>query len=805
MARYVCLHGHFYQPPRENPWLERIEKQDSAEPYHDWNERISAECYAPNTASRIVNNQNRIIGLINNYSLMSFNFGPTLLSWMEKQDPDTYLKILEADRQGMARFSGHGPAIAQVYNHMIMPLANRRDKHTQVLWGIRDFENRFGRKPEGMWLAETAVDLETLDILALCGIRFTVLAPRQASKVRRFGEHDWTDVSNSRVDPRRPYICKLPSGRSIHLFFYDGPVAQDVAFSDILRDGRRFVDRLCGLFNDDYDGQLAHIAADGESYGHHHRFGDMALAYVLNNIEEGDFARLTIYGEYLDLVPTEYEAQIYENSSWSCVHGIERWRADCGCNSGRHGWNQKWRGPLRQALDHLRDETSLTFEEQMSALCDDPWGARDRYIDVIFDRSKKNIDDFFAVNFKARIKKEERIKALKLLEMQRHAMFMYTSCGWFFDEISGIETVQIMQYASRVIQLEKEITGRDLEGAFMKDLAKAPSNLDRFNTGADVYRKYVQFSVLDLARIAVHYAISAFFEEKDFESELCCYETSGKIYERVNKDKTSMICGTVELFSTITQERHAFDFVVVDSGHYHIQSAIFEHIPSIDFKKVFADIKKPFLKGDLDKALVVMDSISGGNVYSLRHLFEDERRHILGLIYQDALTDVERVYRRVYKEQYGVMRLLRESKVPLPPIFAQTIAFVLNTDVLRLLQDEKPDFRKLKKIAGELKQWSKILDKKTLSFVFKHIIDGLFEDMLEEPSSTDRLEYLASLFMMMKSFHLELDLWKAQNIYFQLSDTIYDSFEKKAEDGDISSARWLAVFDSLESFLHVET
>ena len=330
MNKYVCIHGHFYQPPRENPWLEEVEYQESAYPYHDWNDRITAECYAPNTASRILDGDRKIIDIVNNYSRISFNFGPTLFSWLEKHQPDIHWGILEADKKSKERFNGHGSAIAQCYNHMIMPLAHSRDKRTQILWGIRDFEHRFQRKPEGMWLPETAVDLETLDILAEQGIRFTILALRQAKRVKKMDDKRWKDVSGSRVDPKRPYLLKLSSGRSIVLFFYDGPISQDVAFTGVLNSGEQLAQRIESGFTDTKDGsQLMHIATDGETYGHHHRFGDMALGYCLYHIESKSDVELTIYADYLDKNSPQYEVEIFENSSWSCVHGIERWRSNC--------------------------------------------------------------------------------------------------------------------------------------------------------------------------------------------------------------------------------------------------------------------------------------------------------------------------------------------------------------------------------------------------------------------------------------------------------------------------------------------
>jgi len=511
LKKHICIHGHFYQPPRENAWLEVIEVQDSAHPYHDWNERITAECYAPNTASRILNGKSVIKNIINNYSKISFNYGPTLLSWMQVNDPGTYDAILEADRESAKHFDGHGSAIAQVYNHMIMPLANDRDKETQIIWGIRDFEFRFHRKPEGMWLAETAVDTSSLELLAKHEIKFTILAPRQARAVRNVGESEWKDVNTETIDTRKPYNCILPSGKSIVLFFYDGEIAQGVAFNGLLSDGKKFADRLLDSFDaESEDAQLVHLATDGETYGHHHKHGDMALAYCLDYIGRRENSKLTNYAEFLSKYPPTSEAQIHESSSWSCVHGVERWRSNCGCNSGKPNWHQQWRKPLRESLDWLRDELAKIFESEASKIIKDPWKAREDYINVILDRNDDTIHKFLKRHC---LKDVEHNRVFRLMEVQRNAMLMYTSCGWFFDEISGIETVQILQYACRAIQLVSQTSDVNLEEEFLARLQKAPSNITSLENGAEVYRKFVIPSKTNLQRVGMHYAVASIFEE----------------------------------------------------------------------------------------------------------------------------------------------------------------------------------------------------------------------------------------------------------------------------------------------------
>ncbi len=477
---YLCIHCHFYQPPRENPWLEQIELQDSAYPYHDWNERIAAECYSPNVAARILDDQQRITRIVNNYSRISFNFGPTLLSWAAEHSPETYKGILEADRQSQKLFSGHGSAIAQAYNHMIMPLANSRDKKTQIRWGFEDFVTRFGRLPEGMWLPETAVDLESLDLMAQAGLSFAILAPHQAKSIREIGKETWEDVSGSKIDSTRAYLLRTPGGHTIDLFFYDGPISQAVAFERLLDNGEKLATRLVGALSDTRPWpQLAHIATDGETYGHHHKHGEMALAYALDYIENKKAYKITNYGEFLDKHPPTHEVQIFENTAWSCVHGVERWRSNCGCNSGRAGWNQQWRKPLRDALDWLRDAVAVRFEQLASTVLKDPWAARDSYISVMLDRSPSVRQHFGEEHFARKLDSESQVLVWKLMELQRHAMLMYTSCGWFFDELSGIETVQVIQYAGRVVQLAEELFGDSIEGEFLERLSRCKKQLSR--------------------------------------------------------------------------------------------------------------------------------------------------------------------------------------------------------------------------------------------------------------------------------------------------------------------------------------
>ena len=556
MDRFICIHGHFYQPPRENPWLEAIEIQDSAFPYHDWNERIAAECYAANAVSRIWDTEGRIVQLVNNYVNISFDFGPTVLLWMQQHAVEAYEAILEADRRSVEKFSGHGSAMAQAYNHMIMPLANSRDKRTQISWGIKDFEYRFGRKPEGLWLPETAVDLETLDIMAQHGIGFAILSPSQAQRVRPFDADTWQDVSGGRINTGMAYRVSLLSGRVINLFFYDGSISHALAFEGLLNSGEAFAKRLLSVFpdGDSSSSRIVHVATDGESYGHHHRNGDMALAHALHYIESNGLAQLINYGGYLANHPPTHEVEIFENSSWSCAHGIERWRSDCGCNSGGHqGWNQAWRAPLRAALDWLRDAITPAYEQLAGRFLSDPWAARDDYIDVIVDRAPERVSAFLSRHAIRPLSYEDEITVLKLMELQRHAMLMYTSCGWFFDELSGIETVQVIQYAGMVLQLADELFNEVFERTFLERLEVAKSNIPEHSDGRRIYEVFVRPAMLGLTAVGAHYAISSLFQINSEQNSIYSYSANMEDYRSFQAGGTKLVIGREKVTSKVTR------------------------------------------------------------------------------------------------------------------------------------------------------------------------------------------------------------------------------------------------------------
>lgn len=797
--KFICIHGHFYQPPRENAWLEVIEIQDSAHPYHDWNERISAECYGPNAASRILDRVGGVIKKItNNYSRISFNFGPTLLSWMEWHDKETYHGILEADKESIQRFGGHGSAMAQVFNHMILPLANRRDKETQVIWGVRDFEKRFKRKPAGMWLAETAVDTESLEILAEQGITFTTLAPRQAKAIRKIGEPHWTEVNNQTINTRRSYKCQLPSGKSIVLFFYDGDISQSVAFNGLLYDGKGFAERLINsIDNSDSTNQLIHIATDGETYGHHHKHGEMALASALDYIEKQSDVELINYASHAARFAPEYEVQIIEDSSWSCVHGVERWRDNCGCNSGKPGYTQTWRKPLREALDWLRDTLNVIFEEEGKKIFQDPWEARNEYIKIVLSRTDELVNRF--VKKQALHEGIDINKALRLMESQRHAMLMYTSCGWFFDEISGIETVQVMQYACRAIQLSKQLTDQDLESEFLARLEDAPSNVTAYENGANVYRKLVWPSKTNLTRVGMHYAVSSIFEDDPETLPLFNYKAINEFFVKKEAGEQKLVTGITKVKSLVTRSEKKFAFAVIYLGKHDLIGNLSLDVEPDKFFGMQFRMVNAFEEGRLGDVISIMQTYFGPEKYSIWSLFKEEKRKILDFIASQGMEDIESSLRRTYNRDYPLVNALSNNDIPIPKAYKTTFEYILNADLLKCFQPEKINIKTLERIVGELERWSlKIEDAGKVERLAGESIFKEIKRVRGERENVKRIERLNRLFPVLEKFRLEPNLHQSQNLYFEMS------LEHKAKKPSELNEDWMKQFYLLGDNLGVK-
>ena len=807
MDRFVCIHGHFYQPPRENPWLEAVELQDSAFPFHDWNERITAECYAPNGTARLLDGDARIAAIVNNYSRINFNFGPTLLAWMKEKAPDIHDAIVQADLESQKRFSGHGSAMAQCYNHMIMPLANRRDQFTQVLWGIRDFEFRFGRKPEGMWLPETAADDESLDVLAENGIRFTILSPYQASKVRPLSGGDWQDVNGGRVDPSRAYLVKLPSGRSMHVYFYDGPLSQAIAFERLLRDGGMFAGRLMDGFDDTRNwNQITLTATDGESYGHHHRHGEMALAYALHQIDNKPEVKLTNCAEFLAKNPPTHEAQIHQKSAWSCAHGVERWRSNCGCNSGgRPGWNQLWRQPLREALDWLRDRLAPGYETCAKNYFKDAWKAREEYISVILDRSPENISAFFEREASRKLTEEEQITAVRLLEMQRHAMLMYTSCGWFFDELSGIETVQVIHYAARALQLAKDLLEEDYEPGFLERLEKARSNIKEHGNGRKIYEKFVMPAIVDREKIAAHYAISSIFENYPEEARIFSFTIQQEDRQTFTAGNARLLIGRIKVIFEITRNSDVLTYGVLYTGEHHVNCGVRFYQGPEAYQTMTKEIQEAFDRADFAQVIRLMDQHFGESNYSLKHLFKDEQRKVLDQIFANAREDLHNTLRLITERYTPLQRFLATLHVPAPSELRVPFEIMLNSALRRELEAERVDLERVQQLLQEAEKDGVTLDEQSLGYAMKFHLDRLCDALQADPENMDLLPRFTAAAELANALPFEVNLWRPQNIYHQMRGTVRAGIARQARDGNEPAKNWLHEFDSLGEKLGFRT
>lgn len=771
---FLTIHGHFYQPPRENPWLEAVEMQDSATPFHDWNERINNECYAPNSVSKIVDNKNRILDVVNNYTSMSFNFGPTLLSWMEDYSPLAYERIIKADIESVQEHDGHGNAIAQVYNHMIMPLANENDKITQVIWGLRDFEYRFGRKSEGIWLAETAVDDETLRILIDNGVKFTILSPYQALKIREEGKNDWQDVSWGNIDPARTYRYYIKSDpkKYIDLFFYDGAISKSVAFDEILKDGNKFIRRLKEGISDGRNyPQLINIATDGESYGHHTKFGDMALSYILRLRAKEEGFKIVNYAQYLEKFRSNFEVDIKQSSSWSCFHGVGRWKEDCGCSTGGHpGWNQKWRKPLRDALDYLRDELVEIFENEGKNYFKDYWTARNNYISVILDRSELSIKNYQKENFVQNLTEEQKVRAMELLEMQRQAMLMYTSCGWFFSEISGIETTQIMKYAARAMQLAQNFSKKDIEKRFLELLDGAKSNFHEFGTGKDIFERFVKPSIITTKQIASLWAISSLYRDFEEEEDVYCYRIKKHSYKKVQKGNSQLVVGHIEIQSRVTLQKSNVMFALMQYSGGDFHCAIKEFGDEGEYMSIQKELFRTFMLHPLTEIIRNIDEYFGKEYFTLKDIFIEERRKILEIMLKGKMSKFAQAYQEIYEEGKSSIYHMQSLGLSIPDEFKISAGYTLSKQFNDLITHssgflDHDIIQQAMDINFESKKIGIDIDKSASNHLFSQKISQNIS-RLAQTLEIQQSEAVLEIFENIEKLELHVDIGEAQNIYF---------------------------------------
>jgi alpha-amylase/alpha-mannosidase (GH57 family) len=812
--RYVCIHGHFYQPPRENPWLETIELQDSAAPWHDWNERIHAECYGPNARARILDERGRIRRIVDNYARMSFNFGPTLLAWLERHQPETYAAILDADRESRTLHGGRGSALAQAYNHAILPLADRRDKRTQVAWGVRDFERRFGRRPEGMWLPETAVDVDTLEALAEAGLAFTILEPGQAARTRMRGGR-WRATGGA-LDPTMPYEVGLPSGARIAVFFYDGPLSRAIAFERLLASGAELVRRLVSRFDDRREHtQLVHVATDGETYGHHHRFGDMALAWALDRFASGE-ATLTNYGAFLERHPPTHEATIRERTSWSCAHGVERWRADCGCRLADAGASQAWRGPLREALDWLRGRVATGFEREAGALLADPWAARDDYVSVVLDRTEASRRAFLARHARggslregrpdrsahradAELPAAERVRVWKLLELERQTLLAFTSCGWFFDELSGIETVQVLRYAARAVELARDVLGEELEPELLDRLARAPSNDPAYGDGRGVYERLVRPSIVTLERAAAEHAIRSMYE--------AAVAVPGFEVERVRFDAGEAGThrwgvGLLRVRSTVTDETRELAVAVLCGDGLDVAAAVAPAAKDGAVVSAFDGARADLARGDVASAKRRIEGL-GPRVWGLAALTRDARRAIVERLLARPLAEVAAFERELHARHASTMQALRELRVPLPPAFRDIGRIALEGRIREAIAADPTDLATVERLVLEARSEGVELDEVALGFAWTASLERDARRLRGAPADAQLLGRLAEAVELALALALPVSLWAVENEVYDLARAERSGMESRAHTGDAEARTWLDHLTPLTTHLRL--
>jgi alpha-amylase/alpha-mannosidase (GH57 family) len=799
---YAAIHGHFYQPPRENPWLETIEKEESARPFHDWNERIAFECYRPNGFARVVDGQGKILDLVNNYSFLNFNFGPTLLTWIEKAKPLVYQKILEADRESLRRL-GHGNAIAQVYDHIILPLANERDRETEVRWGIADFERRFHRQPEAMWLPETAVNYPTLQVLIQYGMRYLILSPFQALRVKPFGGKKWTDVSQGRIDTTQPYRCFLKdrSGKKqldqyIDIFFYDGTISKEIAFGELLKDGNLFSQRFVqGYGPAKKRPQLIHVSTDGETYGHHKKFGEMALAYALNEGFASRGLEVLNYGTFLKKFPPVHEVEIDEGpggegTAWSCSHGVGRWKEDCGCSTGgMPGWNQAWRKPLREALNLLRDELDLLFEKEAGKVFRNPWEAREGYIDVIPNRSPERVRTFFEKHGLKGLEERGRTRGVKLLEMERHGLRMFTSCGWFFADLAGLETALILKHAARAIQLAEEFSVEGIEERFLESLSRGRSNLPEMGDGLQIYQRFVKPKQVIPEQAVNHYAISSLFDDAEKKKKkIFSFRVETIDEERREKENRRLFLGKVRVTSEVIPEFKEFLFGLITSPAYHFENRISEGGETADFNTLKQKVMEGFEKG-MEESRKALSSLFGDRIFTLRDILREGKEEIFRKILREEIGESIESHGEIFNKTKPAIELLAGEGLEIPDeirVAAEiTLAHRLSAGMTELKKDFKSAAAKdaIDRIIGDAKKFGCPLRKeeplRTLNEALRGKMKLLRETKYSDlPAREGVMSETILLLDLARHWDFDLDRWEAQD----LMDEILNEHVKAMEE-----------------------
>ncbi|MCL2219515.1 MAG: DUF3536 domain-containing protein [Chitinispirillia bacterium] len=773
--KYVAVHGHFYQPPRENPWLDIIEEQKSAAPYHDWNERIYDECYRPNAYSRLLDANGMIMGIHNNYLDMSYNIGPTLFTWLEQHHPVTAQKIIEADRESAARFDGHGNAVAQVFNHVIMPLASKRDKLTQIRWAKAFFRKRFGRNPAGMWLGEAAINMETVVCLIEEKVGYVILSPNQAESFRRIGDNNWNHQNQQHIDTRRPYriFPKTASGEPLegHLdvFFFDEGLSKDVSFNDVLQSSQGLGDRINKCYDEhSAANQLVTIATDGETFGHHKPYGDMCLAHFYTHIAPKMGIRPVNFSYYLSINPPEYEVSLGdafgEGRSWSCAHGVGRWSRDCGCSTGgQPGWHQRWRGPLRDALRNLQEQVDFHFEARLATLFADPWALRDQYIEIMWEPSIARTAEFLREHSSGKYSFTEEMTAevRRLLEAQKFMQFAFTSCAWFFCEISGIETVQNMAYACRALQLGlPEDSKPPVLQAFLADLEKAPSNVNQIGNGRRLFEAQIlpyYYHERLLAFTGAAQQILAVRRHSSYEKTVYNLELKSVMSYRIDRMHYDSVA--VKMESGLTGESSAWSVLICHGPETELMGWV---VPA---KALSAGSGRP------DDWISHPDS----QKFTLSNLFYSSRQDLSGFFLDRMAKDTDSRFHGWMEQNEQNLNVLTRLDYPLPAYCSSPVGYILQNrwdaqiQKLERAGTEELVMTELVAIDSLIQQYKSLIDKKKEALMMQNLIIRGLETLQHRPSikMCERLKYLLDI---VDKFSVPVSKSKLEDFFFPVYD-----------------------------------
>jgi alpha-amylase/alpha-mannosidase (GH57 family) len=780
----LVIHGHFYQPPRENPWTDHIEHQPSAHPFSNWNERITSECYRPNAFARIVDNYGRVERIVNNYSLINFNFGPTLLAWLERFHPPTYTRILEADRASALRRGGHGNAIAQGYHHAILPLCNERDRRTEIRWGMADFRHRFGREPESLWLPETACNDATLGALIDEQLKYVILSPFQAERVRPVGSEIWLSVIDGQLDTTVPYRYLHPdgSGRSLTIFFYDGQLAKAIAFDGALASSHMLLERFERKAREGgghgAGGRVVNVATDGESYGHHFKFGDRCLAYGLEVEAAARGLRVTNYGEFLEENEPEWEVEIKagaegEGTAWSCAHGVGRWTRDCSCHaSAPEGWNQKWRAPLRAALNYVRDEAARAYAEQGGELFRDPWHARDDYVELLLDARRDRRAEFLARQAGRRLSETDERRALTLLELQRSSLLMFTSCGWFFNDISGIETVQVLSYAARAMDFMDELGLPSPRSEFLERLAEAQSNVAKHGNGADIFRRTVETARVAPTRIAASLAISSLVDKSEQDGEIAGHAFTLTDFRQEQHGRLALATGRIVLKTFSTRKRMDFAVAAMHVGDVDFYCVLKEYPGDVLFRAATENLWSRFRTGSVPVLLRLMQEECGPSDFGLEHLLPEGRQRIYEIMFGRMVGRFSEQYEYLYEENRRNIEMLQQAGFHLPEELRAAAEFTitgrLEREMQKFEQQNNPTaFREALKIAGEVARLGYRLDRTSMRHKFEKLIVATVREAVNEPGA-ENYEAALALIDLAVELNLHANLEVAQEIVYEV-------------------------------------